>query len=121
MGSLSLLITITGISSVLIGSIGLFYTTNIIIFILFSSLSHLGWSLISLSCYTLIDTGAPLIYIFYLFVYFITNILLLLLLDIFGRKLTNFVNSSFFSLSFLTRPFPFLSLALVISLFSLAG
>jgi NADH-quinone oxidoreductase subunit N len=43
------LLLFSGLASMLIGSIGLFSSNHIILFLLYSSLSHLGWSLLALS------------------------------------------------------------------------
>lgn len=115
------LLLISGLASMLIGSIGLFYSRGIIIFLLYSSLSHLGWSKLALS-----DSSFSSIYPFYLFVYFISNSLILIIIHSFQRlsSLSSFFPlnlSSLYSLSLFTRTFPFLTKALAIALLSLAG
>jgi NADH:ubiquinone oxidoreductase subunit 2 (subunit N) len=115
------LLLFSGLASMLIGSIGLFSSNHIILFLLYSSLSHLGWSLLALS-----DSSFDSLYLFYLLVYFLSTSLILLILHSFSllSSLSSFYPlnfSSLYSLSLFTRSFPFLSIALAIALLSLAG
>ena len=103
-----------GSASLIIGSISLWGSWKIKRFLAFSSISHIGFILLALYCNDLNS------YIIYLFVYIITTLnifcILILLSQLQGREI-KYINQ----LIGIFRLNPFLSIALAINLFSLAG
>jgi NADH:ubiquinone oxidoreductase subunit 2 (subunit N) len=113
-GYTDLFILISGTLSLIIGSCALTQQWNIKRFFAFSSISHIGFILLALYCN---DFNS---YFLYLFVYIITTINIFSILII----LSQYQNRDIKFISQLIGLFhfnPFLSFALALNLFSLAG
>jgi NADH:ubiquinone oxidoreductase subunit 2 (subunit N) len=110
----SILFLFSGILSLIIGSIALFSQWNIKRFLAYSSISHIGFILLSLYIY---DYHS---YIIYVFIYTLTTLNIFLILSAFINYLGHDIK--FISdLIGLFRLNPFLNFAFVINFLSLAG
>ena len=112
--SIQYILLISGILSVFIGSIALSNQWYIKRFLAYSGISHIGFMLLALA------SLAPQGYIFYMLIYVITTLnlftIFLLLSEYMGRDVKKIQD-----LSGTFRNHPFISIALALNLFSLAG
>jgi len=110
----SILFLFSGILSLIIGSIALFSQWNIKRFLAYSSISHIGFILLSLYIY---DYHS---YIIYVFIYTLTTLNIFLILSAFINYLGHDIKY-ISDLIGLFRLNPFLNFAFVINFLSLAG
>ena len=112
--SIQLILIISAIISLFIGSVALNNQWYIKRFFAYSGISHIGYMLLALACL------APQGYLFYMFIYGITTINIFTIIIILGEYLGRDLKM-IEDLAGIFRHNPYLSLALALNLLSLAG
>lgn len=114
LSSIQLILIISAVLSLFIGSIALNNQWYIKRFFAYSGISHIGFMLLALACL------APQGYLFYMFIYGITTINIFTIIIILGQYMGRDLKM-IEDLAGIFRYHPYLSLALALNLFSLAG
>ena len=106
-----------GLASIIVGSFGALFQTNLKRFLAYSSINHVGFMLLAISCATNDGLVATLLYII---IYVIMNFGFLAII-IGARKSYTASLVSVFDLIFLRKTQPVVAFSLMINVFSMAG